>query len=175
MPQRVQLTRAVRFVTDSITRPATTTQYAIGDALSEVTTNDFFTFLNCLDDNTKTGTIVEARLNVSSYVATAPDIDLRLFHTAITETADNVAWTPTDAHLLTEIGAINFATGSYLPGSRTGGAGGNQSQIVTGLKHHVPVVKGSGVSSIFAQAVLGNAYIPVASEIYTVTLTIEQN
>ena len=33
-----------KFVSDLITRPANTTTYGVGDAVSEVTTNDFFTF-----------------------------------------------------------------------------------------------------------------------------------
>ena len=171
------LTKDIRIITGStITRPSNTTAYTAGDALSDVTTNNFVTFLKCLEMGTKTGEIVAAKALVSSYVATAPDIDLMLFHTTIAEKADNSPATISDDEMATLIGVINFATGSWKPGDITSGAGGNQAQFVKDINMPIKLVTGTdGLNTIFAQPIMRNAYAPIASEVYTFQLYIRQD
>jgi hypothetical protein len=162
---------------DQITRPANTTAYTAGDAISEVTTNDFFTFTNVVNSKSGSGAIESAIIHSSANVATKLDADLFLFHTTITETADNAAFVPTDAEMLTLVGVIDVATANWTVGLATAGAGGNTAIHITGLD--MPFVL-TGTSSttgrtLYGQLVARNAYVPVASEVFTVDLMIAQD
>lgn len=174
------LTKDIRIITaNTITRPNNTTAYAAHDALANVTTNDHLTFSQCLDRGIKTGEIIAAKALSSAYVATGPDIDLMLFHTDVGEDADNAAASITDAEMATLIGVINFATGSWKPGTATAGAGGNQAQFVKDInlpiKLPISVTDGNHVSSIFGFPIMRNAYVPVEDEIFTFQLYIRQD
>lgn len=174
------LTRDIRIITaNTITRPNDTNAYTAGDALANVTTNAHCTFLQCLDRGNKTGEIVAAKVLCSSYVATAPDIDLMLFHTDVGNDSDNAAATITDAEMATLIGVINFATGSWKAGDITSGAGGNQAQFVKDINMPIKLpISTSGsdyVSSIFGFPIMRNAYVPVANETFIFQLYIRQD
>lgn len=173
------LTKDIRIITaNAITRPNDTTTYAAGDALADASANAHFTFPQCLDRGVKTGEIVSAKLLCSSYVATGPDIDLMLFSVIPGTDADNAQATITDAEMANLIGVINFATGSWKPGTNTSGAGGNQAQFVkdVNIPIKLPILGGSDfTSSIFGFPILRNAYVPVAQEIYTCQLYIRQD
>lgn len=171
------LTKDVRIITaNTIIRPSDTTQYTAHDALANVTTNAHLTFAQCLNQGIKTGEIIAAKALSSAYVATGPDIDLMLFHTDVGNDADNAAASITDAEMATLIGIINFATGSWKPGTATAGADGNQAQIVKDINMPIKLPIADGyVGSIFGFPIMRNAYVPVSGEIFTFQLYVRQD
>ena len=163
----------IRWITDSITRPSNTTAYTIGDAISEVTTNDFFTFSGVCASPNYASIIREAMIfSSANQSATYLDANLFLFAQANApgEDADNAAWSPTDAELLTCIAIINFPAASWVQGIPTAGAGGNALCSVVDLNRHIRI----GEADIVGQLVAGNAYTPVSAEVLTVSLGVEQ-
>lgn len=164
-------------VTSSLTRPANTTAYTAGDGVSAVTTNAHLTFNRVVDSQISTATIQSAICHTSAYVATGPDLDLFLFHTDVTAVADNAAFVPTDAEMLTLVGIVDFPTGSFVPGNSTAGAGGNQVCHVTGLDIPVNFVGADSDNGrqLFGQLVARNAYVPVSGEVFTVDLVIAED
>ena len=160
---------------DSITKSTGTTAYTAGDAVSEVTTNDYFTFGNtdtqpvCRFKSHPTGIITGARITSSANQSTKLDGQLILFNTAFAETADNDPWAVTDAALLTRVGSINFPAANWYAGTPTAGAGGNAFCDVDnlGLVYTVGADK-----VLYGQLVARNAYTPVDSEVFTITLLV---
>lgn len=150
-----------KVVTDSITRPANTTAYSAGDAISEVTTNDHFTFSVFKDQHRKYASIDAAWL-MSSVDASALDAELWLFHTAPTETADNSAFAPPDAERLTLLGVIDF------PDTTAKSASNWSVCQATGL---VLPIRGTA-ENIYGQLVARNAYTPSSGEVFTVNLSL---
>ena len=78
--------------------------------------------------------------------------------------------TPTDAQMLTCVGFISFATGSFVAGDATVGANGNSVCQVTGL--NMSIAPGGG-KTIYGVPVARNTYTPVADEVLTFKLAIE--
>ncbi len=162
------------FYRDAITRPGDTTQYTAGDVISEVTTNDHLNFGSASDDNSKdtgrpgigTLTINAATIWSSANQSTKPNFELWLFHTDIANVADNSAFAPTDAEMLTKIGVIEFSTGYWKVGTATSGAGGNAMCEIRNID--LPVRCRGG--RIYGQLVDRSGYTPVASETFTVEL-----
>lgn len=159
---------------DAITRPNDTTTYTAGDVISEVTTNDHFTFGAASDDGSKrvgrpnpgTITINAARLWSSANQTAKPSFELWLFNVDIAEVADNSAFAVTDAEMLTLVGIIDFAQGFWKVGLATIGAGGNSVCEIKNID--LPVNARPG--RLYGQLVDRAGYIPVASEIFTVDL-----
>lgn len=165
---------------DSVTRPANTTAYTAGDVISAVTTNDHLTFNNVTAGGVNSGTIISARINSSANVATKPDLELWLFHTDIAEVADNLAFAPTDAEMLTVVGVIDIPLANFLVGTATVGAAGNTVQVITGIDlpfttSQVDTASGEKRGVLYGQLVHRAAYTPVSGEIFTVELTIAQD
>jgi hypothetical protein len=160
--------------TFTLTRPNDTDTYTAGDVISAVTTNDHFKFGFASNDQSKrtgrsspgTLTINAARLWSSANQALKLEAELWLFHTDIVEVADNAAFAPTDAEMLTLIGIIDFPALYWRAGTATAGANGNA--VCETRNIDLPVECRSG--RIYGQLVVRNAYIPVASEIFVVDL-----
>jgi len=161
---RKQLVR----MTDSITRPSNTTTYAANDVISEVTTNDHYSF-TAPNQLTRSGEIVHASIVSNDAVATSLDGELYLFYADIAEVADNAALALTDAEMLTCIGVIDFATANWKDGKA--GAGGTSRCDVSGLSIPYSINDVSSDYVIYGQLVAANAYVPVSAEVFTVTLT----
>lgn len=159
-------------LSDTITRPNNTTAYAAGDVISEVTTNDHFTFTQSAYGKgyggTLKGSIDFARMMIQSNQSTKPDLELWLFSQDIAEVADNGAFAPTDAEILTLIDVIPFATADWYVGLSGAGASGNIVLTANNLGIIVPSTAGS----IYGQLVVRNAYTPIASEVFTAELII---
>lgn len=160
---------------DALTRPANTDAYAAGDVVSAVTSNDHFTFLEVNRSGTQTkqlgGSIATARLHSSANQATKLDGELWLFHTDIAEVADNGAFAPTDAEMLTLVGVIDFPLANWKAGIATVGAGGNAvcEAFNLGL-----AFKGA-TKTLYGQLVVRNAYTPVSGEIFTVEIILSRD
>jgi hypothetical protein len=160
----------------AITRPADTTQYAIGDVLAAVTSNDYFVIGTDSERdergritrrNRLTGTINAIVMHSSANQSTKPGIRLFIFDRAVTKVADNAAFAPTDAEMLTLICTVDLPADRWLAGNVTSGAGGNS--FCQALNVDVPFRCAGGVLHI--AAVLLNAYTPISGERFDITLT----
>ncbi len=158
-------------LTDTIIRPANTTTYAAGDVISEVTSSDFFTLTKEGRRNGLTASIDAALMMSSAYTsALLPDLEAWIFHTAITKVADNSAFAPTDAEVLTCIGIIKFPVADWNVGLSGAGAGGNIIQFVEPINRPIRSKVSGNVLTLFVQLVVRNAYVPIDSESFTLQL-----
>ena len=161
---------------DTITRPGDTTAYTAGDVISEVTTNDFYTFsLAGITDTLSilgSGTIESAMMMVDVNTTTNPDLELWLFDTLITEVADNGVFAPTDAEILTLIGVIKFPVASWLVGLSGADAAGNIVHQVNNVGIAFKTVGQNQNGKIFGQLVVRNAHDSVASTVFKCSLVV---
>lgn len=159
-------------LTDTIARPANTTDYAAGDVVSEVTTNDFFTFTrSASSDLPIKGTLNTAKMMILANQATKPDLELWLFSQTIAEVADNSAFAPTDVEILTLIDVIPFALADWYVGLAGAGADGNIVQVKNNLAIPIPSTNGN----IYGQLVVRNVYTPISGESFTAKLLIDED
>ena len=170
-----------RVFRSALTRPANTDAYAAGDVISAVTTNAHFTFGTALSgamvgDQKKlgrpgflSGAINALRLHSSANQATKLDAQLFLFHTDITAVADNAAFAPTDAEMLTLVGVIDIPSYSWSVGAAAAGADGNAVAEIKNID--LPYITGV-TGQLFGQLVARNAYVPVSGEMLTIDLVV---
>ncbi|MGE0131917.1 MAG: hypothetical protein AB7U82_27855 [Blastocatellales bacterium] len=156
-------------INGSFTRPANTTQYAAGDAVSDSSAP--ITFASIARINNGSGVITGAILVDSANQSTKGQFELWLFDTSPAVDTDNAAFTPTDAECATLIGVIPFNV-AYV-GDATAGAGGNAVYPAQGLS--LPFKCTGGTDDIFGLIVVRNAYTPVSSEAFTVRLNVLQD
>jgi hypothetical protein len=156
-----------KVITDAITRPANATQYTAGDAISEVTTNDFFAFSGVCKPPRFSALISGATLISSIATSAGLDADLYLFadNELPTETADNSAWAVTDAELLKCLGKISFAAADWDD------AGANSLCDVNNLGLAIK----TGRSNIVGQLVARSTYTPTSGEVFTINLKVAQD
>lgn len=150
-------------IDDVVTRLANTTPYADGDVVGGETL-----VFDKLPPFFNQGCLIESAVCLSSaFVSPAPDLRLFLFSADITGlAADNVAFAPTDEQMATLIGVITFDTDNWIGGDQTPGAGGNMACVESNLGI---VHKGN---TLYGVLVVKNAYVPVASEVFTVRLSV---
>lgn len=94
-----------------ITRPADTTAYAVGDALSDSTsapTVGGFTFANAVRASGKSCILSDIIITSSSSAATALQGEIYIFDTAVTAVNDNAAFGVTDAEIKTLVAKVPF-------------------------------------------------------------------
>jgi len=107
----------------------------------------------------------------SAAQATLPDLELWLFQEEPAGEADNAAFTPTDAELLTLLGVIDFDT--PFVGDATVGAGGNavaQAQV-----QNIGFRCENGSRDLYGILVERGTYTPVSAEVFTVILGVLQD
>lgn len=170
----IQQNRRVR-LSQSFTRPSNATQYAAGDVVSEITTNDHYTFEGMSRSGEQTGIIETAICISSTPEATPPDLELWLFQKDIADVADNTAFAPTDANIADLIGIIDFPTGTWVVGKVGTGGTGNALCTITDIQIPFQTIDGKDNRSIFGQLVVRNTYTPISGEIFTVILNIIQD
>ena len=168
----------VEFITKSVvsavTRPANATTYTAGDVISDVTGDAHHTFSGAIRVGPKrlSGAISSARVTSSANKsALYPDLELWLFNADIAVVADNAAFAPTDAEMLTRIGIVDFVVADWKQGNAGADAAGNACCEVNQLG----IAFQGAIVDIFGQLVVRNAYVPVASEVFTVELIITQD
>jgi hypothetical protein len=145
--------------TVSITRPADTTTYAAGEVVCNAATLEF------PGANSKGSTCLNyAVITSSQNSATKLDGELWLFSATVAAVADNAAFAPTDAEMLTLVTVVPFATADWKVGLSGSAGAGNATCQITGLA--VPI----SCRSLFGQLVTRNAYPPIASEVFQITL-----
>jgi hypothetical protein len=154
--------RQTRAVSDSVTRPANTDAYAAQDVVGTAVTG-LLEFPNV----GLGGVVVGATVTSSAYVATGPTLQLWLFSAAPPTIADNAAFAPTDAQLLTVVAVLEF---DGYPANLTAGADGNVF-----FQAALPVQGGLGYrgsGTLYGLLVVTNAYVPVSAEVFTVRLVV---
>lgn len=155
----------------SVTRPADTTAYAAGDAVTDSTSAPtVITFTNVAKANNGGGTIVSAELIDSANQSTKGIFELWVFDTTVTPDNDNAVFTPTDAELATLVGIIPFDV-SYV-GDAQSGANGNAVYQANFL--NLPFKAGAASRNLFGLLVVRNAYTPVSGEVFTIRLNVSQ-
>lgn len=160
-------------LTATIQRPNNTTAYAAGDVISAVTSNDYHQLSGAVrGKGAQSGRIKAASVVVNANQGTKPDLELWIFGSSIAEVADNSAFAPTDAEILTLLTIIAFPVASFKVGLSGAGAAGNIAQFQSQLD--IPFRLGSGSDgTLHAQLVVRNAYTPIADEQFTVNLDVE--
>ncbi len=142
-----------------------TAAYATGDVMSATA----MTFTRALKNSSKSGIVVSAA--ISDAAAQAFDLELWLFSekpTASSFGADNAAFDPTDAQLLTVVGIIKFtASTSYFA------ANDNGVHTVNSIAQIVRTSNGDG--DLYGVLVARGAYDGAAANDLTVTLGIDQD
>lgn len=147
----------------TITRPADITAYTAGDVITG-DTPVALTFSGLGVKINVGGIIDHAMLFSGANPATKLNADLFLFSATLTPDADNAAFTPTDAELITCIGHINFSDSAWVSGDATVGAGGNA--LVKSSNIGIPISQ----DTIYGVLVARNAYAPVSGEVLTLKL-----
>lgn len=159
-------------ISASLTRPADTTAYAAGDAVTNSTTVPVaITFQNCARANAGSGRLIGATMVDSANQATKGIFELWVFTALPTPDNDNAAFTPTDAECATLVGIIPL--NATFVGDATAGAGGNC--VYEAAPSDFPFTCGVGVDDLYGLMVVRNAYTPVSAETFTFILRLLQD
>lgn len=154
------------------TRPADTTPYTAGDVINESTSaGTGWVFADVVRTPGGTGTIKRVYITDSAYVATNLSAELFLFSAVVGVDNDNAAFTPTDAEMGTLLAVVPVS--AARPGDITAGAGGNS--LIESADVNIPFNCAAGVSTLYGVLVARNGYVPVASEIFTIRVIIQQD
>jgi hypothetical protein len=157
----------------AVTRPADTAQYAPGDVIENSTSAPtVITFANCARLNAGSGVIIGAQVTDGANQTIKATLELWLFDTTVTPDNDNAVFTPTGAELLTLIGIIQFP--AFFIGDATAGAGGNCVSPAL-LANPLTFKCAAAAAALYGVLVVRNAYVPVASEAFSVRLRILQD
>ena len=152
-------------VSTDVTRPADTTAYAVGDALSDSTsapTSGGFTFTSAARTSGGSGIITDAIITTAADAATLLQGEIWLFNQAVTNINDNAAFAVSDAEIKTCVGKIPFTLED---------AGNN------GFYHAQNLNIGftcSGTANLRFLVKVKNAYTPISAEVFTFVLKILQ-
>ena len=159
-----------QLVEASLTRPSDTTQYAAGEVISAVTTNDHYTFAEMGDPRKLTGQIDRAIITSSDAAGTLPDLELWLFDTEIAEVADNAAFAPTDAEILTLVGVLLFPVASWKVGLVTTGNSFCEATNTMPFRY-----KTGPTLALYGQLVVRNTYTPVSAQVFKTRMYIRRD
>jgi hypothetical protein len=145
----------------TITRPADTTTYTAGDVVCNAATLQ-------IPNVARSGSAViqHATLVSSSNPTLKGDFELWLFSATVAAVADNAAFAPTDAEMLTFVGMIPFATADFKAG--LSGADGPGNAMCQSSSLAIPTTAGT----LYAQLVVRNAYVPISAEVLKINLNI---
>lgn len=152
-------------VQTDVTRPADTTQYAAGDAISDSTsapTSGGFTLTGAARKSGGSGIITDMTIASSNDPATRLSGEVFLFNQSVTNVNDNAAFAVSDSEIKTCVAIVPFALFD---------AGNNGFAHVTGLNI---LFTCSGSANLRFLIRARNAYTPASSEVITVTAKILQ-
>lgn len=155
----------------SFTRPSNTTAYAAGDVVSVTGGTPAVQEYECGRINGGSGVILDAWLIDSANVATKGSFELWLFDTEPTAVADNAAFAPTDAEMLTLVGVIPF-TAAHVGLSGSGAAG---NCVLRADKQNIAFDCAAASKTLYGVLVVRNAYVPVSAEVFKVRLNVLQD
>jgi hypothetical protein len=150
----------------SFARPANTTTYTAGDVVCNAATLIF------PKGAASFGSVIQhAVLTSSSNPTLKGDFELWLFDTTIAAVADNAAFAPTDAEMLTLVGIVPFATADFKVGLSGADGAGNVACQSSNLGIPLNPVSAQN-SALFGHLVVRNAYVPISAEAFKIVLHI---
>ena len=159
----------------SVTRPANTTAYAAGDVVSNAA-GDRLNFDIKVDDNGLGGSIDAVIAVDAANQSTLPDLELWLFDTDVAAVADNAAFAPTDAEMLTLVGVIDLPLADWKVGLSGAGASGNAANVVAPANLPFRVKRQTaGTHYLYGVLVARNAYTPISAEVFTIKLVVSRD
>jgi hypothetical protein len=150
---------------DSVTRPADTTQYADGDAISDNATTATAAGAFTLDTEMSLGggvMFTDFTLHKSDHDETSADFDLLLFTTlpALTGWEDNGQLAITDTEMLECKGVVRFTSSDW-------------TNAVTGdiqtVQKTISVICAAADQNVYGILVAAGTYTPASGEIFTLT------
>jgi len=169
---RVSVVGVTVIASDSLQRPADTTQYTAGDQIATSTTaaknrNLIFEVARVPGGS---GIITSAVLIDSTAESTKPSIDLHLFDAPVTNVADNAAAaiTDSDAERSIPAGVISFDGVNYF---KVTGANG----VIPADNLNIPFKCSDGTTRLSGILIARNAYTPVSVEKFTIRLGVLQD
>ncbi len=154
----------------TITRPADTTTYAAGDAMTDSTSAPTVaTITNAVRNKGWSGIILNATLIDSASPTLAGEFEVWLFDTTFTADNDNAAFTPTDAECLTVVAIVPFSSALSYVGTASGNRVYQSDPINRGF------VCASDSTTLYWALIARNAYVPISAETFSLRLTILQD
>ena len=154
----------------TITRPADTTAYAAGDAITDSTSAPTVAAITRAARNQGwSGILLEATLISSASPATAGEFEVWLFDTPFTADNDNAAFTPTDTECLTVVAIVPFPSSDSYVGTASG------NRVYQGTAVNRGFVCASNSTTLYWALVARNAYVPASAETFSLRLTIIQD
>ena len=148
-------------VQTDVTRPADTTAYAAGDAISNSTTaptSGGFTLSNIARKSGGSVIITDVCVSSSNDPATRLAGEILIFNQAVTNINDNAAFAVSDAEIKTCIGIVPFALFD---------AGNNGYAHISGLNFLATCVGSANLRFLLRAR---NAYTPANAEVLTITV-----
>ena len=159
-------------IATSLLRQNNATQYTAGDVIDDDLTNVQIVFENMARYPGGSGTITDALMTSSANGATKGEFELWLFDTINTaHEADNAAFTPTDNDMVRLAAILDFTTAFEA----TAGAGGNVAYMAERTFLPISFKCVAASRNLFATLVVRNAYTPIAFEVFTFRLNVEQD
>jgi len=163
------LGRAILKVDDSFSRPADTTQYAVGDLVANSTTAGSVTAMSFVVTRYSQGAgeLVGGRISKTSNVTTDAEFRVHLYVSSPTAAnGDNAAWLTTGAGATpTYIGHID----SLPMKAFSDGASARLAISSTGTQIRFKLSSGSSIKELIEAR---GAYVPTSGETFVVTLEI---
>lgn len=160
-------------VQDNFDRPANTTQYAAGDAVTDSTSSPTPLEWEVGRVNGGTGVIISALLIMDSAVATELDAHLWIFTTTLTPPVDNGACDLSDAEALTFVGMVDFGDAPQAVTNPTANAAGNCAYMQRALD--IPFQCLATGKNLYGFLVAQNTYTPLSGENFAVSLGVLQD
>lgn len=160
-------------IQDEFDRPANTTQYAAGDAVTDSTSAPTALEWAVGREKGGSGVIISALLIMDSAVATELDAHLWLFNATLTPPVDNGASDLTDAEALTFIGIVDFGGTPDAVTNPTANAAGNCCYMQRALD--IPFQCGAADTKLYGFLVAQNTYTPLSGENFAVSLGVLQD
>jgi hypothetical protein len=173
--RRTKTTSPRRKVHASITRPADTTAYAAGDAVSNSTSAPTaISAADVVDVNGGSGRIVEIALETNNATVTNGTFRVYVFNTSFTPNNDNAASDKVHANRAYLQGYADLPL-LTADGASAGSAVTRVNESVAGGDDGVPMhfVCASGDNDLYIVLVATGAYTPASGQVFDIALTIE--
>lgn len=157
----------------AITRPANTTQYAVGDAWSDSTSTPMVPSVTVARVVGGTGLLTLLTAICSAKQATLPQFTIYIFDTTFTALEDNAAVDLSDAEVARLVSVFKIAEADWKITNAAAGAGGNVVAQVAPVGMAAFVCP-SG-NALYVAVQLDNAYTPVSGETLTLMFSVQQD
>ena len=158
----------------TITRPADTTQYGIGDAWSDDDTDPTVPSFVAARILAGTGLFTGMKAIDSAANTTKLGIQVLVFDTTFTALEDNAAMDMTDAETLRLVAIFEVATTDWVVTNAGAAAAGNCVAQVAPLGSGYPGFVALS-QTLYVAVRLTNAYTPVSEEVLTLIFDIQQD